>query len=327
MESWQRPRVMAFVGALVLVVLGAGTGSLVRHRMGFPLNPLEILGRDSTAEGRRELRALRRDPLVDFRAPGTRLRSTSEKPAGKDWWNADQPTEIRQRFSVQGEPGDAVDAYRRRAEAGGWQLVETACSFHFRSTTVVLTRPVAGRPVTLRAYGFLERPPRDRGLVVTLTVEPPEGPPQGPEGASLRRRDVHCLRSFDPADPTLLPPARIPGSSAELCGLLALADARRVVATATSVEPRGGDGRACYYGDVGRGGFSVVPADMPRAYYEDRRSAQDQGDDRYLLVDGGTSPGPRAAWVDTRLGPVEIYGGGTLDARQLAALAVVLARR
>ena len=49
------------------------------------------------------------------------------------------------------------------------------------------------------------------------------------------------------------------------------------------------------------------------------------------MIDEAMSDGPRGAWVDTRIGPVEISGGATsgsrnLDARQVMALAELLAR-
>ena len=327
-----QPRIRNVACAAVLVFLAA-VGALVRYEVGYPLSPLEGFGRDSSAEGRRELRALRREPVLDFRASSTRPRRAREVPAGKDWWNAEQPTEIRRLFTLTGEPGAAVEAVRARAEATGWQLVETRCSFSLRSTSVTLTRVVAGRPATLLVYGYLERPPpasQKRGLLVLLTGEAPDGPAQGPEGASLRQRNLHCLRHFDPASPSLLPPARLPASGAEICSLLPLADAKRVVPSVTKVQPSADD-RVCRYSDVDKGGFSVVTADEPRVYYEDRRTDEGREGDRYFLVGDTGSSRTRGAWVETRIGPVEIYGGGTstrpgLDAGQIVALAELLAR-
>ncbi len=81
------------VAVAAVVVLTAGIWSLARHHAGYPLNPIDILARDTTAEGRRELRALRKDPVLDFRAPKTRLRRSTEVAAGRDWKNASQPTD------------------------------------------------------------------------------------------------------------------------------------------------------------------------------------------------------------------------------------------
>lgn len=329
-----RPRPGYVAVAAVLVFLAA-VGCLVRYELGYPLNPFALFGRSSSAEGRRELRAIRRDPVLAFRAAGARLRHRTEEPAGTDWWNAHQPTEIRQLFSLSAEPGVAVEAYARRAEEAGWHMVERSCSFELRSTSVRLTRTIGGRPATLVVYGTLERPQPGisyRRLLVKVTGEVPDRPPQGPEGAGLRRRDVHCLRNFDPSSPALLPPSRRPGSPAELCGLLALADARRLVPAVTTMHPGVNVGPTCYYGDIVKGGFLLRAAEHPRAYYEDRQSAQESGDPRYLLTEEPTSPGRASgAWVDTRLGPVEIYGGSTpggpgLDARRLAAVAQLLVR-
>ena len=265
-----QPRVRNVALAALLVLLAA-VGSLVRYQAGWPLNPLASLGHSSSAEGRGELRAFRRDPVLDFRAPSTRLRSVTEQAGGSDWWDAEQPTEIRRIFSLDGEPGEAVDAYRVRAEASGWRLVATECSFVHRSTSVTLTRPVAGRPATLHVYGYLGRPPPESGspgVLVTLTGMAPDRRPDGPEGAALRRRNVHCLRRFDPASPSLLRPARLPASPNEICDLLGVNEARRVVPAVSSLEPVVLGGLACRYGDLAAGGFIVRVAKEPRAYYE-----------------------------------------------------------
>jgi hypothetical protein len=336
-STWYRPRVFVFIGVLVASVLAAGVVSILRYQAGSPLNPLESLGRDSTAEGRRELRDLRKEPVLRFRAPGTHLRSVRELPAGKDWWNALQPTEVRQLFRLEREPGEVVAAYRARGEAGGWRLVEVRCSFHLRSTSVTLTREVAGRPATLKVYGHLERPPPEpahRGVLVSLTGEAPDRPPQSPLPAPMRQHDVHCLRNFDPGDPALVPPAVLPESPEAICGLLGLAEARRVVPAVSSVQPTTNAGRGCRYPtSAGDQVFGVFPAPEPRAYYEDERSAQDPADERFVLLEDRTAGGGAVgAWVDTRLGPVRLYGGPGarfpgLDASQLSALARLLARR
>jgi hypothetical protein len=275
-------------------------------------------------------------PVLDFRAPGTHRRRSTELPAGKDWWNAEQPTEIRRLFHLAGEPGVAVEAYRLRAESAGWQLVEARCSFELRSTSVVLRKSVAGRPATLQVYGRLERPPPDsprRGILVTITGEEPRQSAQGPDGAGMRRRDVHCLRSFDPASPSLSPPTRLPAGPAEICGLLTLAEARKMVPAVGSVEPNVNAGMACRYRSAQRDqGFGVSAAEQARAFYEDRRSPQDPGEPAFVLFDEDTSGPPEGVWVDTRIGPVRIFGGSApgrrgLDAAQLVALARLLARR
>ena len=295
-----------------------GVVAAVRHEP----DRQEIFRRDTTADGRRELRALRRDPVLGFRAPGTRLTSAREEAAGRDWWGVDLPTEIRQAFALDGEPGDAVDAYRARAEEVGWRVVETTCSFSTRSTRVLLTRQVEGWGATLELYGHLERPPPDRarrGLIVVVTGEAPAR--RGPETVPPRRSDVHCLRGSDPADPTLAPPARLPASGAEVCGLLRLGEVSRIVPTVRAAQERN-DG--CWY-DTDSGGFGVLPAREPRAFYDDLRWAQDRGDARYVLLHEGTEHGPTGVWVDTRVGPVRV--AARLDAGQLVALAELLARR
>ncbi len=109
MSSLTRPSPFR-VGIAAAILFLAGVGTLARYHAGYPLNPLDSLGRDSTPEGRRELRALRRDPVLDFRAPGTRLRRSTEVAAGRDWKNAAQPTEIRR--VAERIPGSTIDYVR-----------------------------------------------------------------------------------------------------------------------------------------------------------------------------------------------------------------------
>lgn len=320
-------RTAVFVAVAALLLFVAGVGSLARYHAGYPLNPIDILGRDTTAEGRRELRALRKDPVLDFRAPGTRLRRSTDVAAGRDWKNASQASEIRRQFTVKGEPGAAVDAYRVRAEVAGWQPHSVACSFHFRSTSVRLTRSVEGRPVTLHLFGYMAKPPADspdRGLLVTIEGEAPPAPADGPEGVGLARRDVHCLRAFDPASPDLAPPAVVPTSATAVCSLVTLAEAQKIVPGITEAKPTTNAGTGCRYLAGRSQAFYVTDASQPRAYYQDDRSPQDPGDRRFILLDSDTSGPPERMWVDTRIGPVQVYG---LDARQMVALAELLSRR
>ncbi len=332
MATTLRPRAGLVAIAAALVFL-AGAGSLVRYQMGYPLDPFELFGRDSSAEGRRELRALRRDAVLDVRAPGTHLRLSEEVPAGTDWWNARQPTEIRRIYTLAGPPGEAVDLYRARAEAGGWRLVETRCSFSDRSTSVLLTKDMGSRPASLKVYGYLERPPpgtNRRGLLVTITGEAPGRPVQGPDGASLRRRDVHCLRAFDPDSPDLVKPARQPGSATEMCGLLRLADVRKVVPAVTALEPTTNAGVGCRLTGPGVGA-SVYAATEARDFYVDRQSPLDPGVAGIVLFQEVPGP-PEGAWADTRAGPVRLYAGISsagpgLAPAQVVALAMLLVRR
>lgn len=334
MTSRNRPTVV-LVAIAALLVFAAGVGSVARYRAGYPVSPIDMLSRDTTSEGRRELRALRKDPVLDFRAPGTDLHRSSDVAAGRDWKNASQPTAIRRQFTLQSEPGVAVEAYRARAVASGWQVHDVRCSFEFRSTSVRLTRPVAGETVTLNLYGYLERPTsyeRTRGLLVTITGEAPSGLADGPEGAGLPRRDVHCLRHLDPDSPDLRPPALQPGSATSICGLLSVDEARKILPAVTEAQPTINAGAGCRYPAGAARGFTVSAADEPRAYYQDRQSPHDPGRREFVLIDHDTSGAPEGVWVDTRIGPVRVYGGATstspgLDAGQLVALAQLLGRR
>ncbi|MDQ4089406.1 MAG: hypothetical protein M3163_03770 [Actinomycetota bacterium] len=94
-----------------------------------------------------------------------------------------------------------------------------------------------------------------------------------------------------------------------------------------TAQPWSNAGIGCRYDAGAARGFSVVAAGRPKAFYQDRQSPQDPGDRRFVLLDEETSGPPNGVWVDTRVGPVEIYAGGTLDARQLTGLAELLGRR
>ena len=170
--------------------------------------------------------------------------------------------------------------------------------------------------------------PRVRN-VACAAGEAPDRLAQGPEGASLRPRIVHCLLDFDPASLALLPPASLPAGSTEICGLLTLAEAKRVVPEVAQMEPSVNSGLACRYRAGDKGGLNVITADEPRASYEDRRTDEGLGGGRYFLVGDTGSSRTRGAWVQTRVGPVEIHGGATstrpgLDAGQISALAELL---
>lgn len=334
MTSRNRPNVV-LVAIAAALVFAAGVGSVARDRAGYPINPIDILSRDTTSEGRRELRALRKDPVLDFRAPGTDLRRSTDVAAGRDWKNAAQPTEIRRQFTLKSEPGVAVEAYRARAAASGWQVHDVRCSFEFGSTSVRLTRPVLGKTVTLNLYGYVERQTsynRSRGLLVSIKGAAPSGPADGPEGAGLPRRDLHCLRGLDPDSPDLRPPALQPESASAICGLLTVAEARKILPAVTEAKPTINAGLGCRYAAGAGRGFTVTAADEPRAHYQDDQSPHDPGRREFVLLDHDTSGPPEGVWVDTRIGPVRVYGGTTptgpgLDAGQLIALAQLLGRR
>ncbi len=185
--------------------------------------------------GREQIRAMRADPVLHHRVPGTTLRSQEEHAAAKEPFGGGVSTSfIRQRFEMPGEPGDAVAAYRAAAERSGWAFVADGCSRVERATAVVLgkryedfgatlvVRAQLDRDETFRAqYPALAR----RGLEVN--VEAGEaGLHALPVDAGLHRNDVQCLRGVDLAAPELQAPGPPSVSIGELCARIPVGQAR-----------------------------------------------------------------------------------------------------
>ena len=67
-----------------------------------------------------ELEQFQADPAAKFRAPGTKLIGDSKVEGIVRFNNEETVTRLDQAFSMTGDPGETVDAYRVVAEAAGW---------------------------------------------------------------------------------------------------------------------------------------------------------------------------------------------------------------
>ena len=342
---------LSLAGVVILgTLLGLGTWAAPRA-----LRSAEE--RYDRATGRDDLKALEREGLLSFRAPGTTLRETVKRrrDEGNLLGRRYEPASIEQRFTLEGDPVAAIEAYRDRAQADGWQLARSHCSRYERGAIVVLSRstPI---PAVLRVQAVLAGSPSALGappgaatssvLSLTLTAhELLDGPGGGwPVGY------IGCLHAIDPGDPafTVRPvPVR---TSAEICALLPIDRVRQIVPDVTVANPQPPDHRGrgeCTYeqrpyvprtsglpapaGISSRQWFSVVDAAAdPRIRYEERKHPSAVATPHHVLLLADLDPArpPSSAWVDTPTGPVEVSKRlGDLDEAQLVAVAELLAGR
>ena len=193
---------LSLAGAVILgTLLGLGIWAAPRA-----LRSVEE--RYDRATGRGDLKALEREGLLSFRAPGTALLETVKhrRDEGSLLGRRYKPASIEQRFALEGDPVAAIEAYRDRAQADGWLPARSHCSRYERGAVVMLSRstPI---PAVVRVQAVLAGSPSALGsppgaatssvLSLTLTAhELLDGPGGGwPVG------DIGCLRSIDPGDP------------------------------------------------------------------------------------------------------------------------------
>ncbi len=274
--------------------------------------------------GRRQVRAMKADPILGFRAPGTTLRSEEEHAAQRDPFGEGQTTSfVHQTFEMTGPPGETVDTYRRAAEASGWGFVVDGCSRAERATGAVFGKRFGEFDATLVVHAQLDR---DRALdphygelgrrafLVTLHAREATVADLSVD-AGIHHNDVHCLRGVDPSDPDLQPPGPPAVTVGELCSGLSLGRVDAIAPDVEAVELQF-DGDECWLVNAaGSPLFIVRHAREPRAYYEDRRlaSRHEMGDVFLFLPGGKKDPGqePRL-WSAHRAGPLVISAGAAL---------------
>lgn len=274
--------------------------------------------------GRREIRAMKSDPVARFRPPGATLRNEEEHPAARDPFGEGVSTSsIRQMFEMTGDPGDTVEAYRLTAQQNGWQLVADGCSRAERATAAVFGKRFDGFDASLVVHAQLDRDPAldvqygmpgRRALVVTLGASEANVEDLSVD-AGLRRNDVHCLRDLDPSSPDLQPPKPSSLSMEEFCSRISVpavkaiaVDVEGVLAQPTVEE--------CWLVNASRHPvFIVERARHPRAYYEDRRLPSAQGSTESFLFSTYGRKDPdraRSVWTTTPDGPYVVGAGGGL---------------
>lgn len=308
-------------GVLVLVVVIAAVGVMGVITRAFP--------RSGTLEsGRRQLQAMKDDPMVAYRAPGTTLRSKKDHAGSIDTFGAETPSSVRRVFEMKGEPGDVIAAYRQAAQASGWRFVIDGCSRGERATGAVFGKSLSGFDATLVLRGQLDRarppewkPDESRGLyedqrrelIVTLDTGTASARDL-PVRAGFERNDIHCLRNLDLSDPDLQPPKASRQAVRELCSRFPLAAARVIVPEVhhAELEPAY---QECWVEDSVGFPILIVHAAGPRALYLDSRVAARQATSEIFLfsVDGRTDDPDRVeSWyVGTPGGPYVVgFGGG-----------------
>jgi len=279
------------------------------------------------------LAQLRREPIVTFRAPGTRLRSRHDTLGGsvpRIGETVTRTSEVALIFSTgDAQPGDAVAAYEQAAKAGGWQLVSMNCERQTLIVSAVFARDTRSGPATtaavrlLRVSEVVER----HELNVTLRVDSVPNSAATPTSAGLPRRDSGCLRGFSPADPRRRPLPGTSGRTAEqLCDLLREPlqtvyrdDASRNRALDLRPWAQADSQFGSYWNPDTRASCSVSEGDLnimifdaatiPRAAYEDYQySVASSAADLFFLTSNRYNQTDElyGAWIDTPRGPIEL---------------------
>ena len=307
---------------LIIALLTAGVAGAVLVASMFESKTLE--------SGRQEIKAMREDPIVSFRAPGTSLRHQEEHPATESPFAGGTSTSaIRQEFEMGAEAGDTVEAYRLAAEGAGWTFVADGCSRAHRATGMVLGKRFSRFAATLAVAAHLGAvgDPQTRRLLVT--VESTEANPELlPVDAGLHRSDVQCLRDFNPSDPDLQQPKDFALSMDTLCSRIPVSAVKRFSPEVEGAELLTVD--TCRLVDAThRTVFTVERAVEPPAYYKDRRllGTDESGGSFLFSVFGKKGPESKAVWVMTPSGPYVVRSPKVIsveDESPLFALARVL---
>lgn len=285
-----------------------------------------MLEPQTLAYGRQEIRAMKSDPIVGFRAPGTRSLMQEERPAARHPFGGGESTSsMYQSFATTGDATDTAEAYRLAAQANGWAFVADGCSRVERATAAVFGKRLGSFDATLvfrvalgpgQTLGANDGERGRQGLLVTLEAAR-AGIQSLSVDAGIHRNDLHCLRGVDPAAADLQPPTPPPLEIEELCARIPVPAAKAIAAQveAAFFEPTGDE---CWLVDSSRLPlFTVKQARQPRAYYEDRRlpSTQRSTERFSFSVYGKKDPDlARAVWATTPVGSYVVGAGGALGA-------------
>lgn len=274
--------------------------------------------------GRQQIRAMKSEPIVGFRAPGTRLLSQEEHPAATHPWGGGQSTtSMRQSFDMTGDPDDTVEAYRLAAQANGWEFVADGCSRVERATATVFGKRLGGFDATLIVHAQLDRDraldakygePGRRGLLVTLEATKAAVADLSVD-AGVSHNDVHCLRGVDPSGADLQPPAPPTLTMEELCSRIPVPEAKAITAQVEGVLLEPAIDQCWLVNALRHPLFMVEHAGYPRVYYEDRRLPSAQGSTERFSFSTYGKKDPnleRSVWVTTPSGTYVVRAGGVL---------------
>ncbi len=274
---------------------------------------------DTPDWAKQQLATFERDPIVQFRAPGTELKAKTGRPAGtrrgwlsdESWW-----TTLSASFVMTGEPGAAVEAYLAAAPDAGWRLFEVHCQRQALEVKALFEKDIPGffgGPEVLLTV--VARPQQgELGIGLAANHAPPGAP--SPSSAGLPRRDVHCLRGVGPEDPRRQPRSTTPArTEQELCALVSPEEVRASFPEVTQAEPERFDARPrCRFSDGRVGGqwFDIIDAaTIPLAAFEDRQYSLAHADEGFFLLvaEGLISDHLWGAWIDSPRGPLELSTG------------------
>ncbi len=244
------------------------------------------------------------DPVVKFRAPGTKLIDHS-KESGEELWNMEQTeTRLDQVFSMTGDAAETVEAYRSVAGAAGWGLVFEGCSRSEQATGLAYRRNVDGQSAVLRIRAELGSSPESTRHKDTLTVAIVAGGLSDVVDVGIRRNDLRCLTGLDPASPELAVPKVDHVTPEALCAAVNLDGISGVKEVSPLEDPGKGYPSQCAFDGGEHVGylFEVSEATEPLAYYQDRSPSDAAPGEPFFFVDY-----EEGIWVQSTHGPLVVH--------------------
>ncbi|MDP9069873.1 MAG: hypothetical protein M3N68_01015 [Actinomycetota bacterium] len=296
------------------------------------------VGRTDTPEwAKRQLATFERDPIVQLRPPGTELKAQSGRPAGTKRglkWDESWSTTLSALFTLSGEPGAAVEAYLAAAPGAGWRLFEVRCQRQALEVRAVFGKNIPGFPLGSDVLLTVVARPQNHELGMGLDSNQAPPDPPLPSSAGLPRRDVHCLRGVDLADPRRQPRSATPArSSEELCALVSPREAQAFLPEVTEAQPLQIDARPrCRFsqpGTLGTDWFDILDAaTIPLLEFQDRQYSLAYADDGFFLLvaEGHISDKLWGAWIDSPRGPIELSTGPHYSEEAVAGLGRLIQR-
>lgn len=234
----------------------------------------QACGSTPTPGARARLAQLEADPVLKFRAPGTKLLDQSQQSSARLWAFEETETRVDQVLSMSGDPAATVDAYSSVAEANGWGLAFEGCSRAHQATGRAFTRVVDNQSVTLSVRAELGSSPSSSRRKPTLTVSMVAGGDTAVVWVGTRRNDLRCLVGLDPSSPEIVRPEIDHITPEALCAAVDL-DGIQGVKERIPFSPLGDDyPSACHFDGGLNVGYvlEVEEASEPLAHYQDHSS-------------------------------------------------------
>ena len=211
------------------------------------------------------------DPVVKFRAPGTKLVKDSKESGVVLWGGTETETRLDQVFSMTGDAAATVDAYRVEAEAAGWSLTFEGCSRDQQATGRAYKRSFDGHSATLSIRAELGSAPESSRDKDTLTVSIVLGGDDTVVYVGQHRTGLDCLAGLDPKSPEMKQPETDRITPEALCAAVNIDDLPAVQERLPYGNPDDGYPSTCnFFGGLNVGHlFTVGEAGQSLAYYQD----------------------------------------------------------